>query len=100
MITSWKDELADMLNVSVTYDTCSVRNYNRIFYLGDTVCLRSASGYEQPVLTINKFKAVDNEIEAECLWFDKNNNLCRSLISLSALTVVQSNGKTFTKDSS
>lgn len=100
MIASWKDELADMLNVSLTYDTYQVKSCDRIFYLGDTVCIRSASGYEQPVLTINKFKVVDNDIEAECLWFDKNNNLCRSLIALAALTVVQSNGKTFTKDSS
>ena len=100
MINSWKDSRTDEIKLSIEYNTTNVRCYNRIFYLGDTVSIRSAQGYEEPVLTINKFKVVDNDIEAECLWFDKNNNLCRSVIALSTLTVVQSNGKTFTKDSS
>ena len=78
--------------------SCSVSN--RKFYLGDTVSIRSAQGYEEPVLTINKFKVVDDGLEAECVWFDKNSILRKAFISLATLVIVESNGKAFTKDSS
>lgn len=100
MINSWKDSRTDEIKLSIEYNTTNVRCYNRIFYLGDTVSIRSAQGYEEPVLTINKFKVVDDGLEAECVWFDKNSILRKAIVSLATLVIVESNGKAFTKDSS
>lgn len=100
MINSWKDSRTDEIKLSITYTTTHVGCHNRIFYLGDTVSIRSAQGYEEPVLTINKFKVVDDGLEAECVWFDKNSILRKAFISLATLVIVESNGKAFTKDSS
>lgn len=84
--------------ISVILTNDSLENGSTVFHVGDVVSLRSSLTMDKyRPLTINKFITVNEKVEAECVWFDKNLHLCRSIFSLTSLHGELRNGKTFTQ---